>query len=129
MNKCLGYGCLTASVGSKIQPRNTDVLSSLEGCSGIVSHRKFSAPATSRWWWVDSRVHIRSSARELDIGRAHITPVLKVMHEQPANHQPRYQPMAAAKSCCPSGERACTRAIGKRDRTHASELPSARTLR
>ncbi len=108
MIKCLGYGCLSASVGLIIQSRGTDVLSSLEGCSGLISHRKFSAPAASRWWWVGLRVHTRSSSRELDIGRAHIPPLLKVVHEQPTNQQPRYQPMAVAKSCCPSGERACT---------------------
>ncbi len=55
---------------------------------------------------------LRSSARELDIGRALITPLLKVVHEQPANQQSRYQPMAAAKSHCPSGGRPCTRAKG-----------------
>ncbi len=36
---------------------------------------------------------------------------------------------AAAKSRCPSGERACTRAKGKRDTTHVFVLSSARTLR
>ncbi len=71
----------------------------------------------------------RSSARELDIGRAHITPLLKVVHEQPANQQPRYQPMAATQSRCPSGENACTRAKGKRDTTRSFILSSARTLR
>ncbi len=74
-------------------------------------------------------MHARGSARDLDIGRAHITPLLKAVHEQPANQQSRYQPMAVAKSRCPSGERACTREEGKRDTTHAAELSSARTLR
>ncbi len=64
-----------------------------------------------------TRAH-RNSARELDIGRAHITPLLKVVHEQPANQQSRYQPMAATKSRCPCGERACTRLKGKRATTH-----------
>ncbi len=71
----------------------------------------------------------RSSARELDIGRAHITPLLKVVNEQQANQQSRYQPMAAAKSRCPSGERASTRAKGKRNTTHRFVLSSARSLR
>ncbi len=75
-----------------------------------------------------TRAH-RGSAHELDIGRVHVTTPLKVVHEQPANQQSRYQPMVAAKSRCPSGERACTRAKGKRDTTHVSVLASARTLR
>ncbi len=52
-----------------------------------IAHRIVSTPAASRLWWVGSRVRTRSSARELDIGRAHITPLLKVVHEQPANQQ------------------------------------------
>ncbi len=86
-------------------------------------------PAASRLRWIGSRVHVRSSARELDIRRAHITPLLKVVNEQPANQRSRYQPMAAAKSLCPSGERACTRAKGKRDTTHVFILSSGRSLR
>ncbi len=60
---------------------------------------------------------------------ANIAPFLKVVHEQPANQHSRYQPMASTKSRYPSSERACTRAQGKRDTTHAAELSSARTLR
>ncbi len=77
---------------------------------------------------LSTRAH-RSGARELDMGRVHITPLLKVVREQPANQQPRYQPMAATKPRCPSGDRVCTRAKGKRDTTHISALSSARTLR
>ncbi len=71
-----------------------------------------------------TRAH-RSSTRDLDIGRAHITPLLKVVREQAANQQSRYQPMAAAKSRCPSDERECTRAKGKRDTTHRFVLTNA----
>ncbi len=85
-----------------------------------IAQRIVSTTAVNRLRWVGSRVHTHSSARELDIGRAHITLLLKVVHEQPANQQSRYQPMAAAKSRCPSGER---------DTTHTSALASARTLR
>ncbi len=74
-------------------------------------------------------MHTRSSARELNIGRVRITPLLKVVHEQPANEQLRYQPMAGAKSRCPSDGQACMRAKCKRDTTHISVLTSARTLR
>ncbi len=38
-------------------------------------------------------------------------------------------PTCPAKSRCPNGERACTRAKGKRDTTHRFVLSSARTLR
>ncbi len=94
-----------------------------------IAHRIVTTPAASRLRWVCSRVHTRNSARELDIGRAHITPLLKVVHGQLPNQQSRRQPMAAAESRCPSGERACTRAKGKRDTTHSFVLSSARTLR
>ncbi len=47
-------------------------------------------------------------ARELDIGRAHITPLLKVLREQPANQRARYHPMDVAKSRCPNGVQRAT---------------------
>ncbi len=54
-----------------------------------------------------TRAH-HSNARELDIGRAHI------------------KTLTHHKSRCRSGERACTRAKGKRNPTHISVLSSAR---
>ncbi len=41
----------------------------------------------SRWRWVGSRVHTRSSARALNFGRSYITPLLVV--PQSANQQAR----------------------------------------
>ncbi len=79
-----------------------------------------------------TRAHSQQRARTRYWTRAHHTcdePLLKVVHEQPANQQPRYQPMAATKSRCPSGEPACTRAKGKCDTAHSFVLSSAHSLR
>ncbi len=65
-------------------------------CNGSITHRKFKALAASRWRWVRSRVHIRSSAHALDCGRAYITPLLKV--SRPAKQQPYWRIVADGRS-------------------------------
>ncbi len=65
-------------------------------CNGSIIHRKFKALAASRWRWVSSRVHIRSSAHALDCGCAYITPLLKVT--RPAKQQPYWQTVADGRS-------------------------------
>ncbi len=58
-------------------------------CNSLIAYKKFGAPTASRGGWVGSRVHTRSSARAINLGRAYNTPQFKVIQPFSLNRCPR----------------------------------------
>ncbi len=72
-------GSITSSIRKAIKVKKMRVRTMCSWvCNGLITYRKFGAPTASRWRWVGSCMHTRSSARAIDFGRAHFAPQLKV---------------------------------------------------
>ncbi len=101
-------------------------------CNGLITNRKFGAPTASRWLWVGSRVHTRSSARAIDFWTRVYHATTHGHSAVQANRCTRRSTIGCHLVALPN-QRAVTdkrvSACGQVTTTHAAELSSARTLR